>query len=158
MNLTKEEYVERLIEISKNKLHLINQIYFSTPMSDGRVSYDNTQMINQYFENKQKIIVDINNLDDAFEVYYIKLKSLLNDENKLECVQDSRILKSLVEEIVDMTGKVQDIENQFNSNCSELMNDIKRNISAVNRSSIVNNSYLKKSNETNTSRFLDEKK
>ena len=75
--------MENLIEISKNKSEILNEVYFLTVEQSRVIAKEDIEGLNDLIDKKQVLIDRAKNLDTEFEKIVDELK-LVYDVEKLE--------------------------------------------------------------------------
>lgn len=160
--MTPEEYIYKLIDLSKQKLAGIGEILVLTKQQSAIICEDNLEELNRLIGLKQQQIDKIDELDNAFEVYYARLKSLLGvkslEEIKISQLPGALELKQLVTNIFNTVKEIQKLEVENKRKVEEALNKLAKEIRTVRQSKMVNNGYNAAANLPKPSYFIDTKK
>lgn len=144
-----ERYIERLIEISKKKYRLVEEIYNLTKSQSEFIKEDGIEGLGKIVEAKQIKIEEINGLDSEFEVYFTRLKQTMrvNSLEEIICTKDvsKKVLelKDTITNIMSMVKEISSMENHNNTCAKELLNNIGSEIKKINLGKKMNNLYNK---------------
>jgi len=160
--MTPEQYIPKLIELSKKKLSGINELLILTKEQSAIISEDSADELNRLIDLKQCQINIINEVDEAFEVYYSRLKSILGvqsiEEMKMRQLQGAAELKQIVTTIFKTIKQIQSIEIDNKNNAQAIANKLANDIRRIKQSKMANNGYNVAANQPQPSYFYDKKK
>jgi archaellum component FlaC len=160
--MTPEQYVQKLIELSLQKLDAINEIFELTKKQSEIINEDSADKLQKLIELKQKQIDNIGELDEAFEVYFARLKSTLGiqsiDEIRMTQLQGAAELKQIVTIISEIYKKIQTLEIENKNRTEEIVNKLASEIRKIKQHKMANNGYNIASKLPNTSYFIDKRK
>lgn len=160
--MTPEEYIHKLMELSQQKLAGINEILDLTKQQAEIICEDNLEELNRLIGLKQLQIDSIDELDNAFEVYYSRLKSLLGvqslEEIKMSQLPGAAELKQTVARIFSTAREIQRLEIDNKRKVEEALNKLAKEIRTVRQSKMVNNGYNTAAQLPKPSYFIDTKK
>ena len=156
-----EEYIQRLIEISRNKLECFERLLKLTESQAGAIEAEDVGILEGLVAEKQVEINEINRLDEEFEVYFRRLKSVLGEES-LDRVTNADIksakeLKKIVAAIMDSAGKIEELERQNGEKARRLLDKFGEEIKKINRGMKVASAYMPEPAKP-PSYFIDKKK
>jgi len=160
--MTPEQYVQKLIEISKKKQQSLLQILNLTKDQTAVIAEAEADEIERLIQSKQLLIDNINEMDAEFEVYYSRLKSILNiqsiEEVKETQIQGAAELKQIVTAIVSAIKQIQSLEIENKKKAEEVVNNLASDIRRIKQSKVANNGYNVAARMPRPSYFFDQKK
>ncbi|HEY5586486.1 MAG TPA: flagellar export chaperone FlgN [Ruminiclostridium sp.] len=160
--MTPEQYIQKLIELSKKKLDGINEILNLTKQQSIIISEDSANELDGLIELKQFQMDMIDELDKSFEVYYARLKSILGvqsiEEIKMKQLQGAAELKQIITTIFDKTKQIQSLEIENKNNVQAIVNKLASDIKRIRQSKMANNGYNVAAKQPRPSYFFDKKK
>lgn len=143
--MTAEQYIQKLFALSDKKLDGLREILKLTKKHSTVINEDNVEELREIINLKQRQMDTIDELDNAFEVYYSRLKSLLGvqslEEVKMTDLDGAAELKQIVTTIYEITKQIQRLENENGKKVRDILNKLDHDIKYVNQSKIVNNGY-----------------
>ncbi len=166
MNLSLEKYIERLNELINIKKALLLDILALTADQSGVIEEDSLDTLGNLIEEKQRKIDEINKLDEEFDTYFLRLKSVLGisrldrlDASKLEgsACSGAKQLKAVTAEILDIIQRIGALEKENEDKSKRLLGTFGDEIKKINQGKKVNHAYAPGLNKT-TSYFIDKKK
>lgn len=160
--MTPEEYIDKLIEISNKKLDGLREIFTLTSQQSTVISEENAEELNKLINLKQLQIDIIDELDQAFEVYYLRLKSILG----VQSIEEIRVgqfdraseLKQIITTIYDIVKKIQVLEIENKNKVQAIVTKLAKDIRRVRQSKVANNGYNIGAKLPQQSYFIDKKK
>jgi hypothetical protein len=160
--MTAEQYIQKLYELSVKKLEGLRQILKFTNEQRNVITEDNIEELQRIIDLKQQEMDAIDELDQAFEVYYSRLKSLLGveslEEIKMADLTGAAELKQIITTIYGMTKEIQNIENVNNKKVRDILNRLSSEIRQVTQNKMVNNGYNIGNKPPQQSFYFDKKK
>ncbi len=143
--MTPEQYIQKLTELSLKKSKNMKEILNITQKQSEVITEDSINELQNLIDLKQKLIDEINELDDAFEVYYSRLKSILGIES-MEEVSISKYheavrLQQTIKTIFATTKEIQAVENENNMKARGVLDSLGGQIRQVKQGKIANNGY-----------------
>ncbi|EPR14354.1 flagellar protein FlgN [Ruminiclostridium papyrosolvens] len=140
-----EQYIQKLTELSLKKSDNMKKILTLTKRQSDVITEDSINELQNLVDVKQKLIDEINELDDAFEVYYSRLKSILGIES-MEEVSISEYnevvrLQQTIKTIFDTIKEIQAAENENNMKARGVLDSLGGQIRQVKQGKIANNGY-----------------
>lgn len=157
-----EQYIQKLIELSEKKLNALNEILNLTKRQSKIISEDSADKLNRLIDLKQCQINMIDELDDAFEVYYSRLKSLLGVQSieEIEMTQFQGVveLKQIVTTIFDTTKYIQSLEIENKNRVQAIVDKLAADIRRIKQHKVANNGYNVAAKLPKPSYFFDKKK
>jgi flagellar biosynthesis chaperone FliJ len=159
--ITHEEYIDRLNEISLEKYSLLKDMLYLTEEQANSISEEKIDSLEKLVVEKQAKIEKINKLDEEFEVYFLRLKSVLNvkklDELKGLKISGARELREAVGQILCVIEEISRLEKQNNEKAKGILKKLGRNIKNINQSKKMNSAYMPEPIKP-PSYFIDKKK
>lgn len=143
--MTPEQYIQKLTDLSLKKSDSMKKILILTKNQSEVITEDSIEELQNLIDVKQKLIDDINELDDAFEVYFSRLKSILG----IESMEEVRIsdygeivqLQQTIKTIFETIKEIQKVENQNNMKARDVLESLGGQIRQVKQGKIANNGY-----------------
>jgi len=156
-----QKYIDRLVEITDKKYAQLEEILRITNDQTACINTDGISGLEKLIEAKQQVIDNINKLDDEFEVYFVRLKSVIKvnslDEIKNQKIPGTDILKNSVGRVLGILAQIDQIEKTNNQNAKKVLIDIGNDIKTLNIGKRANNAYIPKQSQVE-SYFFDKKK
>lgn len=159
-----EAVVDYLFRLSEGKLQLMEQLLNLTmDQSEILKSIDEEALkqLNRAIEEKQKVAEKVDILDKEFLQKFEELKKFLGvasfAEVQGEPVAGFKKLKGKIQEIVSITDRIQEIDQQNSANARVHMDAIKEQLKTVKIGRRANQGYGKKF-EVNQPILIDKKK
>lgn len=154
-----EELIEELIDISKEKLSLLNLMLKFTKEQKNFIKEDNIEKVNLIINKKDNLIEKIDSLDIQFLSKFIQLKK----ENNVEDINELNIedfpklkdLKEIIEEISSTLMALSLLDEENKTKLKMDLENVKSNLKNIKKGKKVYNSYNK---TLNNSILIDEKK
>ena len=161
--MTPSEYITKLTEISQKKIVILKEILILTKRQSENIQEDCLDTLKYIVEEKQRFMDDVDKLDDAFEVYFKRLKSTLGIESldKLTSnanIGDTATLKNHIQEIFNLLNQIDLLDKDNNEKGKTLMTKLSTEIKKVNQKKIINNGYKPASSMPQQSLYFDTKK
>ncbi|AEY64393.1 flagellar protein FlgN [Clostridium sp. BNL1100] len=143
--MTPEQYIQKLTELSFKKSDNMKKILDLTKKQSQVITEDSINELQSLIDIKQKLIDEINELDDAFEVYYSRLKSILGIES-MEEVSISKYheavrLQKTIKTIFDTIKEIQVAEKENNLRARGVLDSLGGQIRQVKQGKVANNGY-----------------
>lgn len=143
--MTPEQYIQKLTDLSLKKSDSMKKILILTKKQAEVITEDSIEELQNLIDIKQKLIDDINELDDAFEVYFSRLKSILG----IESMEEVRIsdygevvqLQQAIKTIFETIKEIQNVENENNMKARDVLESLGGQIRQVKQGKIANNGY-----------------
>ncbi len=143
--MTPEQYIQKLTELSLKKSENMKEILNITKKQSEVITEDSINELQNLIDLKQKLIDEINELDDAFEVYYSRLKSVLGIESMEEVsilkYREAMQLQQTIRRIFATTKEIQVAENENNMKARSVLDSLGGQIRQVKQGKIANNGY-----------------
>ncbi len=161
IDTTPEKYIERLIDVLKKKHVLLRSILSLTQAQSSQISEDSIEKLQKLIDEKQRVIEDINKLDDEFNVYFARLKTTLKisslDELNAAGLEGAKLLKEITAGILKIITEISEMEKTNNEKSKELLGALGSEVKKINQGKRANNAYALKPMNT-SSYFIDKKK
>ena len=161
MNNSPDIYIDRMIEISKKKYKLLQDVYRLTERQAETITEDGMDNLQEIINQKQVNIDEIDKVDDEFNVYYQRLKIQLKVESLSELKDPSikgiKELQECIAAIVSIVTDICSMEKNIKKNSKELMQSFAKEINVINRGKTVSHAYGQGANQS-PSFYLDKKK
>lgn len=161
MDTTAEKYMEKLIDILKKKHVLLQSILSLTKAQSSQINEDAVEKLQKLIDEKQRVIDDINKLDDEFDVYFTRLKANVKinslDELNAAGIESAKHLKEITAGIINLTMKISEVEKENDQKSKELLNKLGEEIKKVNQGKKISKTYASKPTN-NPAYFIDKKK
>lgn len=143
--MTPEQYIQKLTDLSLKKSDSMKKILILTKKQSEVITEESIEELQNLIDIKQKLIDDINELDDAFEVYFSRLKSILG----IESMEEVRIsdygevvqLQQAIKTIFETIKEIQNVENENNMKARDVLESLGGQIRQVKQGKIANNGY-----------------
>lgn len=158
--MTKDEFIDKLIEISKKKETLLLDIKILSDRQEKAVADEQLEILQKLIGKKQKRIEIINKLDDEFENYFEKFKEKYKFGDIQDLIKSNSVelkkLKEVITSIVGITKDIQDKDNKNRHKANELLKFFEVELKTANAGKKINNAYNAYSNKA-TAYFIDKK-
>jgi hypothetical protein len=164
--MTVSDYLERLIENSKEKYIIISEILNITKAQSEVLNEDAMESLEQFINLKQTLLDRISKLDEDFEVYFKRLKTTLGIKSFAEISEDfliqyanlqnskginkldidytisiMRDFKDIITEISEMINKITNLESENNKNANVLLNSFAAEVRKINHAKVASSAY-----------------
>lgn len=157
-----DQYIQKLLELSEKKLNGLRQILKLTEEQSNVITEDNADELQRIIDLKQQQMDIIDEFDQAFEVYYSRLRSVLGvqslEEIRMSELNGAAELKQIVTTIYDITKQIQSLEGMNNKKVKDILNRLSSEIRQVKQGQVVNNGYNIGSKLPQQSYYFDKKK
>ncbi|EMS70390.1 flagellar protein FlgN [Ruminiclostridium cellobioparum] len=157
-----DQYIQKLLELSDKKLNGLRKILKLTEEQSNVITEDNTEELQRIIELKQQQMDMIDELDQAFEVYYSRLKSLMGvqslEELKMSELNGASELKQIVTSVYDIIKQIQKLEDLNNKKARDILDKLSSEIRQIKQAQKVNNGYNMGGNLPQQSYYFDKKK
>jgi len=147
VNMTKDEYIERLIGISKKKCGLLSDTLLLTKAQTQSITEESLEKLQGLIADKQTKIEAVGKLDEEFDIYFRRLKSELKigslDELKnFSGIKGIRELQDTIRQIMNTINDICEIEKKNNMKAKELLNELGDEIKKINQGKKMNSAYM----------------
>lgn len=143
--MTADQYIQKLMELSEKKLLGLREILKLTEHQSTIITEDSAEQLHEIIDLKQQQMDMIDEADQAFEVYYQRLKSLLGvqslEDIKMADLNGTAELKQIVTTIYDITKQIQNLESSNNRKVRDILNKLSGEIRQIKQNQMVNNGY-----------------
>jgi len=161
MDNTPDKYVERLLELSKKKHEFLLQMLALTRRQTESMFEDGIEDLQKLIDEKQIRINEIDKIDENFNVYFQRLKQVVNVKD-LDELKDSKIvgikeLKEIVSKVMQLINIIIEIEKQNSNKSKELLSHLGNEIKKLNQNKKMASAYMPEPGKP-PSYFLDKKK
>lgn len=157
-----DQYIQKLLELSEKKLNGLRQILKLTEEQSNVITEDNVDALQQIIDLKQQQMDIIDELDQAFEVYYSRVKSVLGvkslEEIRMSELTGAAELKQIITTIYDITKQIQSLEGVNNKKVRDILNRLSGEIRQIKQGQVVNNGYNIGAKLPQQSYYFDKKK
>lgn len=161
-SMTADQYIQKLFELSSQKLNRLREIFYLTEKQGSNITEDSIEELQEIINLKQHQMDSIDELDESFEIYYSRLKSVLGiqslEDIRMTDINGAAQLKQIVATIIDITKQIQSLENENNKKAKDILNKLSNNLRQVNHTKIVNNGYNVGSKMPQQSYYFDKRK
>ncbi len=162
MSKGSEIQFDRMTELLDRKKQLLGDILDLTEAQTDVIAAGTLDKLKLLIDEKQLKINEIDKLDADFTIYFesLKLAFGINKLSELDVYADPRAkrLKQLTTEVVDLVGRISEVEKINSEKSKKLLNELGSQIKLVNHGKKINNAYSKPPADTSSSYFLDKKK
>ncbi|NLX64995.1 MAG: flagellar protein FlgN [Clostridiaceae bacterium] len=156
-----EEYIQRLTDISSQKLALLDEILLFTKSQNEVIKEKRFDEMNQLLEERQKRMDAVDKLDEQFVVYSERLKEALSLKSLEELspynLSGTAELKKVVENISQCLIKIKEMDDENIALVEAELNTVRGQIKAANEYKRISGAYYPDQN-SGRSVFFDKKK
>ncbi|MDP4093164.1 MAG: flagellar protein FlgN [Bacillota bacterium] len=128
MDTSPEKYILRLTENSVKKYGLLQNFLSLTKDQAKSITEDGVDTLKKAILYKQKIIEEIDKLDDEFELYFKRLKQELGinsmDELKDPNLQGAKELQQIIGSIIKIVNEINEIDKHNNEKAKNLLTSL----------------------------------
>lgn len=143
--MTADKYIQKLQELSEKKMGGLRNILKLTQEQSSVITEDSIEELQKIIDLKQSEMDKIDELDQAFEVYYSRLKSLMGvqslEEIRMSELSGSTELKQTITSIYELTKSIQMLENSNNNKVRAILHKLGSEIKQVKQGQVINNGY-----------------
>ncbi len=143
--MTAEQYIQKLQKLSEKKMEGLRNILKLTQKQSSVITEDSIEELQKIIDLKQNEMDKIDELDQAFEVYYSRLKSMMGvqslEEIRMSELTGSTELKQTITSIYELTKSIQMLENSNNNKVREILNKLGSEIKQIKQGQVINNGY-----------------
>lgn len=158
--MEKKSYVDMMIDSLKKKIVLLEKISEFNDMQKQAVSTDgfDADDFDGLVEEKNKLIIEINKLDDGFEAIYDRIREELQ-QNKAAYAGEIQVMQECIGRIVGLTSSIEAEEKRIKAEVEKQFSKLKQNIKETRKNSAAVSSYYKSMTKVDTEpQFMDRKK
>lgn len=155
-----KSYIDMMIDSLKKKIVLLERISEFNDMQKQAVAADSFDAddFDGLMEEKNKLIVEINKLDDGFETIYDRIKEELQ-QNKAAYADEIKVMQECIGRIVGLTSSIEAEEKRIRADVEKQFSKLKQNIKETRKNSAAVSSYYKTMTKVDTEpQFMDRKK
>ncbi len=143
--MTADKYIQKLQELSEKKMEGLRNILKLTQEQSSVITEDSIEELQKIIDLKQNEMNKIDELDQAFEVYYSRLKSLMGvqslEEIRMSELTGSTELKQTITSIYELTKSIQMLENSNNNKVRAILHKLGSEIKQIKQGQVINNGY-----------------
>lgn len=161
MNNSPEKYFERMIELGRKKYGYLQDILALTQKQTAVIVEDGIEVLGQLINEKQKVIEEIDRLDEEYGVYFQRLKTVLKitdladvDASKTE---GAKKLKDVTSGLMELIKQIKELETSNNEKAHKLYNHFGEEIRKISAGKKMTSAYAPKG-ENPPSFYIDKKK
>ncbi len=158
---TEHNYTDVLIESLEKKVSVITKIIdinkdLKMTLEESKFDVDK---FTDYIDAKEKLILELNKLDDGFVAVYERVAEILkagNDEYKDQILR----LKTLIKEVTDKTATLETGEKRLNDTFNKVSHNIRKEIGDSRKTNKILSGYRTNMSGLNVvePQFVDKKK
>jgi len=158
---TEHNYTDVLIESLEKKVSVITKIIdinkdLKMTLEESKFDVDK---FNDYIDAKEKLILELNKLDDGFVAVYERVAEILkagNGEYKDQILR----LKTLIKEVTDKTATLETGEKRLNDTFNKVSRNIRKEIGDSRKTNKILSGYRTNMSGLNVvePQFVDKKK
>lgn len=152
----------KLREIWDAKKNLLYGILVLTEKISQGIADEDVEKINIYVDEKQKLIDQINVLDQEYRTYFgsIKLEQVIDCLDGLQEVPNQEVLAlhEIIKQISELLKKIDSIEKINNLSAQSLLNKFSEDIKVINNAKRASLAYNRPIQATTQSYFFDMKR
>ncbi len=155
-----KSYIDMMIDSLKKKIVLLEKISEYNDMQKQAVGADGFDVddFDGLVEEKNKLILEINKLDDGFETIYRRIKEELQ-QNKAAYASEIQVMQECIGRIVGLTSSIEAEEKRIKAEVEKQFSKLKQNIKETRKNSAAVSSYYKSMTKIDTEpQFMDRKK
>ena len=158
--MEKKSYVDMMIDSLKKKIVLLEKISEFNDMQKQAVAEESFDAddFDGLVEEKNKLILEINKLDDGFETIYDRIRDELQ-QNKAAYAGEIQVMQECIGRIVGLTSSIEAEEKRIRAEVEKQFSKLKQNIKETRKNSAAVSSYYKSMTKVDTEpQFMDRKK
>lgn len=128
-NKTEQTYIQLLIDASKKKLEVLNNLMEITENQEKLMSLEafDEDVFSQTIVQKEELLVSLDKLDSGFELIYDRAKDeLLSNRYRYEV--EIRTLQEYITSVTGISVKLQALEQRNKSKLELILSDKRREI------------------------------
>lgn len=155
-----KSYIDMMIDSLKKKIVLLEKISEYNSMQKQAACTDGFDVddFDGLVEEKNKLILEINKLDDGFETIYRRIKEELQ-QNKAAYTSEIQVMQECIGRIVGLTSSIEAEEKRIKAEVEKQFSKLKQNIKETRKNSAAVSSYYKSMTKIDTEpQFMDRKK
>lgn len=148
MDSSYDMHIDRMLEISRKKYILLQDMLALTKNQAGAINEDGLEDLQKLIDEKQKCIEKIDRLDEEFNVYFRRFKSVMGVSRLSELdasgVKGARELQDVTGEILNLIREIGELEKLNNIKAENLFNHFGNEIKKINLGKKMNSVYVPK--------------
>lgn len=153
-------YIDMMIDSLNKKIVLLEKISEYNDMQKQALLADSFDAddFDGLVEEKNKLIIEINKLDDGFESIYDRIREELQ-QNKAAYADEIQVMQKCIGRIVGLTSSIEAEEKRIKAEVEKQFSKLKQNIKETRKNSAAVSSYYKSMTKVDTEpQFMDRKK
>lgn len=158
--MEKKSYIDMMIDSLKKKIVLLEKISEFNDMQKQAITEESFDAddFDGLVEEKNKLILEINKLDDGFETIYDRIRDELQ-QNKAAYAGEIQVMQECIGRIVGLTSSIEADEKRIRAEVEKQYSKLKQNIKETRKNSAAVSSYYKSMTKVDTEpQFMDRKK
>lgn len=155
-----KSYIDMMIDSLKKKIVLLEKISEYNDMQKQAVGAEvfDADDFDGLVEEKNKLILEINKLDDGFETVYDRIKEELQ-QNRAAYAGEIKVMQECIGRIVGLTSSIEAEEKRIKAEVEKQFSKLKQNIKETRKNSAAVSSYYKSMSKVDSEpQFMDRKK
>ncbi len=160
--MTSNRLVDELIENSRKKRDFLARIFELTESQALKIKEGDVEALVKVTAEKQKLIDQVDRLDEEFQGCYSKLKTLMDengpDGSKRASLNGIGDLKQLVDEIMKIIGKTLELEKENSREAQRLLATLGSRVKNINQGIRATQAYNPSTPGSMPSYYIDKKK
>lgn len=155
-----KSYVDMMIDSLKKKIVLLEKISEFNGMQKQTLSVEDFDAddFDSLVEEKNKLILEINKLDDGFETMYDRVRDELQ-QNKAAYADEIQVMQECIGRIVGLTSSIEAEEKRIRSEVEKQFSRLRQSIKETRKNSAVVSQYYKSMSKIDSEpQFMDRKK
>lgn len=153
-------YIDMMVDSLNKKVAILEKISECTDMQKHSVSAEkfDADEFDGFVEQKNKLIMEINKLDDGFETLYDRVKDELQ-QNREKYADEISVMQKQISRIVGLTSSIEAEEKRLKAEVESRFSKLKQNIKESRKNGRAVSSYYKSMSKIDTEpQFMDRKK
>lgn len=158
--MEKKSYIDMMIDSLKKKIILLEKISEFNDMQKQVITADSFDEddFDGLVEEKNKLIIEINKLDDGFETIYDRIRDELQ-QDKAAYADEIQVMQECIGRIVGLTSSIEAEEKRIKAEVEKQFSKLKQSIKETRKNSAAVSSYYKSMSKVDTEpQFMDRKK
>lgn len=153
-------YIDMMVDSLNKKVTILEKISEYNDIQKQMVTAEDfdAEEFDGAVEQKNKLILEINKLDDGFETLYDRVRKELQ-QNKEVYADEINKMQNLISKIVGLTSSIEAQENRLKTEVENQFSKLKQNIKETRKNSKMVSNYYKSMSKIDTEpQFMDRKK
>lgn len=153
-------YIDMMIDSLNKKVTILEKISECNEMQRQTVTAENfdADQFNDLVEQSNELILEINKLDDGFEMLYDRVRDDLQ-HNKEGYADEINTMQGLISKIIGLTSSIEADEKRLKSEVENRFSRLKQNIRESRKNGRIVSNYYKSMAKINSEpQFMDRKK